>query len=679
MTVTTTNVFNRYDGDGSTVVFAVTFEFRDTDELAVYRIGKTTQDWELQIEGFHYSVTGGGGSGGTVDFTLSSTAPASTEEVYIERASKGTQQIVYPAALALVEGIDRSRMFEQELRYGLGRVMKQPPGEGSRDMTLPSILARANGYLTFDENGQPTISAANDESATTVTVANSTTARTQAIRWGEIVNVKDWGAVANGLAFDGAAINDAIVRGNIAGGIVFFPAGTYLLEESIVVPTGVTLQGEGVGVTKLIIRPGVNAPVVIAENSAALLTTASQADARAIGVRNMTLDGNRASQTTADANTGITAYTDSILIENVEILACSRGLHLEYGGTYVETDDNLFSYINNVTIKGCEREGFYWNKAQHVRIGRLNVIDCSLQTDATYDAVRITGAASGSVEALDLYSTSSTVFPKIGLNCDATNVVTFGGACKVQNADTLVELAGARHLLGSGFQMGAGTGAVTTVNLSVKAQFGGNNVVMSGPKGGFAAAKGIVFDDSAGAAICSGTMATDFTFIQCHAGVVDFNAMTGTDVITLTGRSVSTDAASVNYIGVDGLADGTLPAPVPGTNGSLHIDIRQRGSKLFDIITSNGFRVVASVAGTIAVLHTDKVVSLTGVLSVTGITGGIREQSIKFITSSTAGFTDGAGMILNQVAGNFVGTTGSVIELVFDGTNWFEATRSLNN
>lgn len=59
-----------------------------------------------------------------------------------------------------------------------------------------------------------------------------------------------------------ARINDAFNRGSLSGGCsVFLPAGTYWCRQSIVVPSGCTLQGSGPG-TVLRAAPGLAGPVV---------------------------------------------------------------------------------------------------------------------------------------------------------------------------------------------------------------------------------------------------------------------------------------------------------------------------------------------------------------------------------------------------------------------------------
>ena len=67
----------------------------------------------------------------------------------------------------------------------------------------------------------------------TVTATGSTTPRTLPDRFADVVNVKDFGAVGDGVTDDTAAFNAAIATAS--GGTVYVPRGTYLLGTS---PTG---------------------------------------------------------------------------------------------------------------------------------------------------------------------------------------------------------------------------------------------------------------------------------------------------------------------------------------------------------------------------------------------------------------------------------------------------------
>jgi len=83
-------------------------------------------------------------------------------------------------------------------------------------------------------------------SSATALATGSTTARTLANRFADVVNVKDFGAVGDGVADDTVAIQAAINSIGSKGGLVYFPAGTYLVSSTITISKDKTyLQGQG--------------------------------------------------------------------------------------------------------------------------------------------------------------------------------------------------------------------------------------------------------------------------------------------------------------------------------------------------------------------------------------------------------------------------------------------------
>lgn len=77
--------------------------------------------------------------------------------------------------------------------------------------------------------------------------AGTTASRTLATRFAQSFNVKDFGALGDGVTDDVVAIQAAVTAAQVAGGTVYFPLGSYLVSDEILVTKdGVRLVGEAV-------------------------------------------------------------------------------------------------------------------------------------------------------------------------------------------------------------------------------------------------------------------------------------------------------------------------------------------------------------------------------------------------------------------------------------------------
>jgi hypothetical protein len=112
------------------------------------------------------------------------------------------------------------------------------------------VVVSKTGYLTVtisDIELDDLLASSGSNSVGYLPAGTGAVASTVQTKLRESVSVKDFGAVGDGVADDTAAINLAIV----AGTNVFFPAGTYLINTSILVTSknNVSLQGAGMNVS----------------------------------------------------------------------------------------------------------------------------------------------------------------------------------------------------------------------------------------------------------------------------------------------------------------------------------------------------------------------------------------------------------------------------------------------
>lgn len=111
---------------------------------------------------------------------------------------------------------------------------------------------------------------------------------------GAVFNVRhpDFGAAGNGTADDTAAIQAAVNAAHAAGGgVVYFPAGTYLVT-SVKVMAGVTLEGYGARIRRPDNTPGKFTRMFTTQNHLWL----SDVDSPPVVFRGLVLDGNRQNQ-----------------------------------------------------------------------------------------------------------------------------------------------------------------------------------------------------------------------------------------------------------------------------------------------------------------------------------------------------------------------------------------------
>jgi len=252
---------------------------------------------------------------------------------------------------------------------------------------------------------------AGNVSSATALATGSTTARTLANRFADVVNVKDFGAVGDGVADDTAAIQAAI---NSLSGTIYFPDGVYVTSSTINL-NNLAQQIIGSSRTSAIITAShMNGPV--------LTITAPRCTVNNIRIDSLSGSIRRAAspvgKTTPDAtvagvsnnhgimvlNTGVSQLTH-IQIKNVDVSA-QPGCGIYRGGVGSET------IIESVSITSCGGHGI--------------LID-----DGSYGAGTIGRAGIGEISFCIIqdcwghgifFGGSFTVFRYTIKNCDVFNV-----------------------------------------------------------------------------------------------------------------------------------------------------------------------------------------------------------------------------------------------------------------
>lgn len=228
----------RYLADGEQTVFSYPFPIFASEDLAVYL------DGARQIAGFTVGDAGETG-GGEVTFDL---APEEDTVVTLERllpiervtdfleGGDFSAQAINNELDYLVAAIQQvARENDVMLRYG----DHETPG----NTELPARSVRANKALGFDGDGNPVAVSLEGSMAAPDFTAQGTGAatRTSSDKFGDLISVKDFGAVGDGLSDDTTAIQNALA----AHGAVLIPEGEFLISSTISVPAKKSMIGLG--------------------------------------------------------------------------------------------------------------------------------------------------------------------------------------------------------------------------------------------------------------------------------------------------------------------------------------------------------------------------------------------------------------------------------------------------
>lgn len=158
MTVSSTLTRVAYAGDGSTTAFPVPFVFLNASDLEVIERAIATGEETSKSLSTHYTVSGGGGTTGTVTALI---APPASKQWVIRRNTAPVQLTDYTPhdpfpAETHERAIDRITMRAQELGEELARTLKLPKTDSAALATLlPSSVERAGKYLKFGAAGEP--------------------------------------------------------------------------------------------------------------------------------------------------------------------------------------------------------------------------------------------------------------------------------------------------------------------------------------------------------------------------------------------------------------------------------------------------------------------------------------------------------------------------------------------
>ena len=201
-----------------------------------------------------------------------------------------------------------------------------------------------------------------------VTATGSTTPRSLANRFADVVNVKDFGAVGDGVTDDTAAIQAAL-NSATNGDTVYAPSGKYYCASSITIPNDVTFKGctQSIGSERyaLFNIPAYNNSIYLSNTATIILSNGSTVCDFLIVNKNLVALYPFANQT--NAKNAVNAYA----------------------GTAISGSASEDTYLHNLRILGFN-QAIYETYCDRTKIDWID-IDCTngIWLDSTFDISRV--------------------------------------------------------------------------------------------------------------------------------------------------------------------------------------------------------------------------------------------------------------------------------------------------
>ncbi|ULL02833.1 hypothetical protein JNO42_14755 [Pseudomonas putida] len=180
------------------------------------------------------------------------------------------------------------------------------------------------------------------------------------------VSVKDYGAVGDGLVDDTGAILKAVefLRSRKIGGIIWYPAGTYVTSRSIPLDSLIHHQGAGRGACKVVAAPGSNTDVFKTREFDRLMGGRGDISNApyAFSIKDMTIEGNY-----LDLGGGKTWRNSDEIIN-------ASGSGIKIFGSAFDIDVEIYNVASNALyVEGCGAFSENQEHASRIKItGRIS-------------------------------------------------------------------------------------------------------------------------------------------------------------------------------------------------------------------------------------------------------------------------------------------------------------------
>lgn len=177
-----------------------------------------------------------------------------------------------------------------------------------------------------------------------------------------LINVKNCGAIGDGVHDDTDAINQALIIGE--GHTIYFPEGTYL-TDGIVLPSNTSLVGFNMQKTIIKLKDGSTHHVISGGDfdiNADGVLKSEPLGCRSSAIQSLTIDGNR--ENCPEAGGGIMIYGFNLQLSQITVHDChTYGVYLESPGRLYSstTGINLQNDLTNLTLYDCNKGELVYN------------------------------------------------------------------------------------------------------------------------------------------------------------------------------------------------------------------------------------------------------------------------------------------------------------------------------